>query len=309
MSQERWTLLFLKGKNGPVRQYSIAPRTAHLALGGLVAVLTSVSGLGIAVGMGGAARLQARRLQEENQELTSTLEQLRGRVEGLEGTLEGLAQKDGELRIIAGLDEIEDDVLEVGVGGPGLSRPESHPLYPLDPELGETAFAVTYDVGALERRARLLMESLSAASDSLELHAELMAATPSILPTPGLLISRFSASRYHPISDRALPHEGVDLSAPRGSPILASAGGVVVEAGNFAGYGLMVEIDHGFGFTTRYGHASKLLVRAGQRVVRGDLIAQVGSTGIATGPHLHYEVRLNGRPQNPMNYVLPDAMP
>jgi murein DD-endopeptidase MepM/ murein hydrolase activator NlpD len=211
--------------------------------------------------------------------------------------------------VVAGLDAIEDDVLEVGVGGPGLRTPESHPLHPLDPDLGEQAFAITYDLNALERRARLLVESMSDAADSLAVHAKLLSAIPSILPTPGRLSSRFSASRPHPVNNRALPHEGIDLSAPRGSAIFASANGRVVEAGNYAGYGLMVEIDHGFGFTTRYGHASKLLVRAGQEVKRGEVIAQVGSTGIATGPHLHYEVRLNGRPQNPMNYVLAEAVP
>ena len=83
----------------------------------------------------------------------------------------------------------------------------------------------------------------------------------------------------------------------------------MVRAGWVSGYGQTVDIDHGFGFTTRYGHASKLLVRPGQAVVRGDIIAQVGSTGLATSSHLHYEVRLNGQPQNPMNYVFPGIVP
>jgi len=309
MRHEHWTLLFLRGREHPVRQFSLSPRAAHLAIGTVVVFLTTVSGVGMAFGLGGAARLEARRLQEQNTVLTSTLERMRGRVEGLESTLEELTSKDAQIRMVAGLDAIEKEVLEVGVGGPGLSTPESHPLYALDETLGKTAFAVTYDLNALERRARLLTESMSAAGTSLAEHRDLLESTPSILPTSGLLSSSFSQSRYHPIHQRALPHEGVDIAAPRGTPILAAAKGRVVQAGTFAGYGLMVEIDHGYGFTTRYGHASRILVRIGQVVGRGDVIAQVGSTGIASGPHLHYEVRIDGRPQNPMNYVLPAAVP
>ena len=76
-----------------------------------------------------------------------------------------------------------------------------------------------------------------------------------------------------------------------------------------SGYGLMVEVDHGYGYTTRYGHASRVLVKVGQKVKRGERIALVGSTGIATSPHLHYEVRVRGRPQNPMNFVISGAVP
>ena len=123
------------------------------------------------------------------------------------------------------------------------------------------------------------------------------------------MTSRFSKSRMHPVHNRPLPHEGVDISAPKGTPIFAAAKGRVVRAGWVVGYGLTVEIDHGYGYTTLYGHASKLLVQRGQVVNRGDVIAQVGSTGIATASHLHYEVSLNGIAQNPANFILPDAVP
>jgi murein DD-endopeptidase MepM/ murein hydrolase activator NlpD len=113
----------------------------------------------------------------------------------------------------------------------------------------------------------------------------------------------------HPIYNRPLPHEGIDIAAPKGTPIYATAEGRVIKAGWIVGYGLTVEIDHGYGYTTLYGHASKILVRRGQTVDRGDVIAQMGSTGIATASNLHYEVRLHGVPQNPMNFVLPDVVP
>ena len=133
---------------------------------------------------------------------------------------------------------------------------------------------------------------------------------PSILPTDGMISSSFSASRRHPIHKIALPHEGVDIAAVQGTPIFAAAKGVVTFSGVESGYGQMVEIDHGFDRTTRYGHASRLLVRVGQKVERGDVIALVGSTGIATSSHLHYEVREGGKPVNPMEkYVIGGAIP
>jgi murein DD-endopeptidase MepM/ murein hydrolase activator NlpD len=128
------------------------------------------------------------------------------------------------------------------------------------------------------------------------------------MPTQGWLTSAFSAMREHPILHIARPHEGIDVTAPMGSPIEAPAGGVVTDAGWESGYGNTVIIDHGYGIVTKFAHASKLLVRAGQHVSRGQRIALVGNTGLATGPHLHYEVHVNGRPVDPLKYVLPDKV-
>ena len=233
----------------------------------------------------------------------------RQRVQGLESTLDQIAEKDARYRNLAGLEPFDPEVLEVGVGGPGLDSPESHPLRQVDPDAAETAFALSYDLNALERRARLLTESLDEARDSLQAHHDLLESTPSILPTHGWLSSRFSQSRMHPVHNRPLPHEGVDIAANKGTPIYAAAKGRVTRAGWVAGYGLTVEIDHGYGYTTLYGHASKLLVRRGQEVTRGEAIAQVGSTGITTSSNLHYEVRVNDQPQNPANFILPDVVP
>jgi hypothetical protein len=307
--KERWTLLVVKGEDGPVRRVTLSPRAlalGGLAAGALVAVLLVVA---LGLGIGATTRLESHQLRARNRALTTELGRLRGQVDGLEGTLTELAARDAQLRTLAGLDPIDDEVMEAGVGGPGMDSPESHPLYDVDASLGEAAFAVGYDLNALRRRARLLATSLDAAADSLRAHEDLLRATPSIMPATGYLSSRFSRSRMHPLFNEALPHVGVDISAPRGTPILASADGRVVRAAWVVGYGNTVEIDHGFGYMTLYGHASKLLARVGQRVRRGDVIALVGSTGIATSAHLHYEVRVNGRPQNPSNYILPGIVP
>ena len=107
--------------------------------------------------------------------------------------------------------------------------------------------------------------------------------------------------RVHPILGGWRQHSGIDLAAPFGSPIVAPSEGVVSAAGWSGGYGLMVALEHGGGLETRYGHMSRLGVVPGQHVHRGEVIGFVGSTGLSTGPHLHYEMRINGRAVNPLD--------
>lgn len=309
MTEKRWTLLVVGDEHTPVRQYSLSLRGLRILLGVAGLGVVVLAALALFVALDGASRLQTHRLQASNEALTQELVAFQDRVEGLEDRLARIQDQDARFRTLAGLDPIDPEIMEVGVGGPGLGDPESHPLREVNPEASEAAFALSWDLEALERRARLLSASLDEAHDSLQAHHDLLESTPSILPTTGWLSSRFSQSRMHPVHNRPLPHEGVDISAKKGTPIFAAAKGRVTRAGWVAGYGLTVEIDHGYGYTTLYGHASKLLVRRGEQVARGEVIAQVGSTGITTAPNLHYEVRINDQPQNPANFILPDVVP
>jgi len=304
-----WTLFVASGDGDSYFQRTLRAKTLKVAAVGMVAVvLALVIGLGI-VGYFGGGSTRAATLARSNAQLTGELEGMRERVAELETAFTSLSDQGSELRLMAGLDEIDREVMQVGIGGPGVPRLEENPLFTDDPVAAADAFAVTYDLNALERRTRLLRQSMFEAADSLRAHRDLLAATPSILPTSGLLRSRFSTSRLHPILGEARAHEGVDITAPRGTPILAAADGRVMSAGRNTSYGLAVELEHGYGYSTLYAHASQVLVRAGQRVSRGDVIALVGSTGLSTAPHLHYEVRVGGRAVDPMNYILPGAAP
>lgn len=309
MTGDRWTLLLLKGERSPIRQISFSQRAVHLCVGGVAALVVGLTGVAAGLGVDGAAHIRARQLARENAVLSKELTSIQGRVNGLEGQLTQLSSMDSKLRLLAGLDSIDAEVMQAGVGGPSTASPESSPLWAVDSTLSKSAFAVRYDLNALERRASVLKASLNEASDSLTAKHDLLESTPSILPTTGIISSGFSKSRYHPIHQVPLPHEGIDIAAVKGTPIFAAAKGVVVKADWENGYGQMVEIDHGYGLTTRYGHASKLLVRPGQPVKRGDVIALVGNTGIATASHLHYEVRRDGKPQNPVGWVIANVIP
>jgi murein DD-endopeptidase MepM/ murein hydrolase activator NlpD len=309
MTGDHWTFLVIRGEGRAVKQITLSRKHLRaLATAGAVALVLLLGGAAT-LALGGVSGTRVHRLQARNTALIAQLRQFQQRVGTLATRVDGIASKDAEYRSLAGLETIDPEVMEAGVGGPGLGSLNSYPLWTVDSAASKTAFAVSYDLSTLERRARLLSESLTEATDSLVAHRELLEATPSILPTLGWLSSPFSKARMHPIYNRPMPHEGADFAAPKGTPIYAAARGRVIRAGWEVGYGLTVVIDHGHGFTTLYGHASKLLVQRGQMVSRGDVIAQVGSTGITTAPNLHYEVRVNGRPVNPVNYILPVSVP
>jgi murein DD-endopeptidase MepM/ murein hydrolase activator NlpD len=151
-------------------------------------------------------------------------------------------------------------------------------------------------VKKVERDLTLLFERMASQRD-------LLSATPSVRPTGGWVSSGFGYRR-DPFTGRARLHKGMDFAANRGTPVFAPADGVVSFSGREGGYGNIVSIDHGYGLVTRFAHNSKLLVKTGQRVSRWDKIAESGSTGRSSGPHVHYEVRLNGVPVDPEKYIL-----
>ncbi|GAB1577639.1 M23 family metallopeptidase [Bordetella petrii] len=179
------------------------------------------------------------------------------------------------------------------------------------PPSAESAEELGRQLDELQARLTQQTDNLRMLDVALTRRSADQARLPSTLPvTDYPFLSSSYGWRRNPVTHRYAMHEGLDFAAPSGTPILAAAGGVVLEASYLAGYGNTVEVDHGDGLITRYAHASKLLVKPGDLVGRGQEIARVGSTGRSTGPHLHFEVRLAGQPLDPRLFLQsPEARP
>ncbi len=166
------------------------------------------------------------------------------------------------------------------------------------------------NIDQVERKLLMQINSHDEVIELVTTKEEWMAARPAIQPIGKKDLIRFGSSfgtRMHPILKVVRPHEGIDLTARRGTNIYATADGEILQAGYRAGgFGKKVLIDHGYGYRTVYGHCDEILVVPGQHVIRGEVVARVGSTGLSKSPHLHYEVHVNGRPVDPINYYAND---
>ncbi len=304
MKKSRWTIIVVPQGSSTSRVIEVS-HTAMKLVGTLAVAAVMVA---LLLGYGTVAKTvnmaRAKAVAVENARLAHELGIIQGRMSILSDSVASLEKRDSKLRLLANLDPIDPQVHAAGIGGPLPSTTTEERSSVLVERAGE----VRVDLGALIRRANLLTRSFSEAADSLAAHAERLGATPSIVPTQGWLSSAFAAMRDHPILHVARPHEGVDITAPAGTPIEAPANGVVTSAGWENGYGNMVTIDHGYGIITKFAHASRVLVAVGAKISRGQRIALVGNTGLSTAPHLHYEVHVNGRPVDPLKYILPNVV-
>ncbi len=304
-----WTVQVLPEGSGSSHSYRLRKKAAYLAVAGVVALV----GLSAAffVGMLGRSDALAEidRYRAENEQLVATLGAMESRSQRLGRAIDELSEREQRFRVLAGLPLIDPEVYAVGVGGPGGGIGIDG-LVDVAPDLAMTASDVTLDLDELVRRADLLSASLGEAVESVETQRERFRRVPAIWPVvakDSWISSGFSYNRMHPLLGYRRPHPGVDISADFGSPVVASADGRVTFAGSERGYGRLVEIDHGDGYVSRYAHLESVNVRVGARVERGDVLGDVGRSGLATGPNLHYEVIKDGRPENPWNYLLDDA--
>lgn len=303
MSERRWTFMVIPDPDRPARTLRVSDRVLRWGAFGAAALLVLLFAFTAGFFAKLGEELRQQRLAEQNALLTANLSRMKERVAELSVIIEDLRQRDERYRLLAGLSGLDADVEKVGIGGPGTESLESLPLYDLNERAAEDVFTTSYDLNTLLRRAKLLESSLAEATEAMQEHQTRLQATPSIKPAQGYLASVFSPNRYHPILHIRRPHEGIDISAPRGTPIMAAASGTVTYAAWRPGFGNTVEIDHGYGYKTRYAHSDKILVRQGQRVERGAQIALVGNTGISVSPHLHYEVIKDGKPVDPLSHI------
>ncbi len=214
-----------------------------------------------------------------------TIQHLVGDLDRIHQQMSSLAATEARVRQLANLEVVPEEI-PVAIGG--LS----------DIEPGEAVDEIQRQINKLQVEIELRRQSQEDVRNLLNDQVSLSRATPQGWPTKGWLTSYFGM-RKSPFTGRRVMHEGLDIAANIGTSITATADGIVARVKYSPSYGKMLIIDHGYGYRTIFGHTSKVLVKAGQQIKRGDIIAKVGNTGQSTGSHLHYELRLNGVPIDP----------
>lgn len=227
-------------------------------------------------------------LREENLELKARLANIKERVAHINDTLARVKHLNANLQNITRLSDPD--------------RQLASDFEP-DPREGMDPVRLDQELDKLTAEASTQEETLQTLTGYFEDRQALLASAPSIWPVRGWITSDFGY-RLDPFTAQHRGHHGMDIANAPGTPIVAPADGTVVYSALGAGYGNVVVIDHGNGIKTRYGHLKKSEVRVGERIKRGQQIAQLGNTGRSTGPHLHYEVRINGVPENPRKFIL-----
>jgi len=244
---------------------------------------------------------ELNRLRQETHNQKSQIQFFSARIEDLEKQLSKLKDFDKKIRIIANLEKGQESAPSMGMGGPSPS--DIREKLKKEKDDGGLVQQMRSDIERLQSEAMSREESLSELEKLLKAKKNMLTHIPSIWPVMGWVTSPFGF-RTNPFTGLTQMHEGLDISNRVGTSVIAPANGIISDVGNDIALGRVIVIFHGFGMTTRYGHLNKVFVKVGQRVKRGDKIAEVGMTGKTTGPHLHYEVKLNGIPVNPMRYIL-----
>ncbi len=299
--KEYYTLMFVPGPNERVRTLSISKSVLKTVLLSLVVIGFFSLYL---VYEYNDAKDKVWELQSAREELMQEKAQVQGFALNLldyRRQMFLLRDLDTKLRRVVSLGPRDRAQQVLGIGGPdemGLQNLTQMGEKKQDEALKEMHQELSQLKGAATRQETSLQTLIEYFEDKRSLYAS----TPSIWPVRGWVTSPFGP-RISPFSGLHSFHEGIDIAAEVGTPVVAPADGVVVKAEFSPGYGNMVEISHGYGIKTVFGHNSRLNVKAGQEVKRGDVISYIGDTGASTGPHLHYEVRLNGLPVNPVKYL------
>lgn len=292
MPNKKYTILLIPEGSHKVRRYMIGRNWLYTVATTLVMVLLLGSFLLTDYFRTNVDRSELKRLRGQNQLQQNELRVFANRLEDVRNEMVILAQNDAKMRALAQLSHPKEapENIQFGIGGPLEAVPESD-MTNLQQQIDQIRASIDLRRESQEEIRGFLTEQSS-----------LLSAKPSGLPAKGWLTSNFGIRRS-PFTNARTMHAGIDIAARTGTPVYATASGIVIQSHLENGYGKMVVIDHGYGYKTLYGHNSKLIVKVGQRVKRGDLLATSGNTGRSTGAHVHYEVRLNGVPLNPRKFI------
>jgi len=301
VEKEYFTLLIFGDKTSKSRHLRVPKKTVKVVLYLLAFVVLSITFFVCDYIQVRKEGFELSRLRQEAQTQKSQIHFFSARIEDLEKQLSKLKNLDKRIRIIANLETGQETTPFMGMGGPSPS--DIRDRLKAGKDENGLVQQMKSDVARLQSEAAQQEDSLSELEKLLQDKKDMLVHTPSVWPTHGWVTSGFGF-RTNPFTGLTQMHEGLDISNRVGTQIIASADGIVVDIGNDWAYGKMVVISHGFGMISQYNHLAKALVKIGQKVRRGDKIAELGMTGKTTGPHLHYEVRMNGIPVNPTRYIL-----
>jgi murein DD-endopeptidase MepM/ murein hydrolase activator NlpD len=247
------------------------------------------------------ANLQYR--YEENASLKSELGSVL-RVQGsVESSLDSLSRLEEKIRALYGMNGHDKAFLAFGVGG---RRPDPSGM-PYATPVSDQILNSSLKNRQIQSKITYTSTSFKQIEEFVRYRHNLWEHTPFVLPAKGQITSGFGI-RLHPVTGENAMHEGLDIANSRWTPIFATADGIVVTCNQSGNFGNLVVLDHGNGYTTKFGHMTKIMVEKGQLVKRYGLIGYMGDSGRATGIHLHYEVHRDGAPQNPEKYILPSGI-
>ncbi len=290
MPQRLNTIIVVPHSQARFFKFSFSTRALILTAGGCaLAVLLSV----LAISFTGGAitrRSEAARLRSQNRELAAVNEQLAGTISEVQSRLDEFEEQTAKLALAAGMETPPEVLADRVVPADRFGKGGQYDRLPGTPEV-------------LRVQGDWIAAQLSEVEKALAHREEVWSATPSIAPAMGLMTDGFGG-RPDPVTGRHALHKGLDISARRGTPVIAPADGVVVFTGVSGGLGKTVRIAHGLGYTTVYGHLDRIEVEPGEEVRRGQKIGALGNSGRSTGPHLHYEVHVDGEAVNPLYYIL-----
>ncbi|NNE42806.1 MAG: peptidoglycan DD-metalloendopeptidase family protein [Gemmatimonadetes bacterium] len=298
----RYSVMVHAGPDSGLKHYTLPAVVIPVLLAVLLAGLVG-GGLAVLRWTGDRMdRNHVAHLENENARLADQIQDFRRTVQVFESRMQEAQQLEQEFRNLANLEPIPDEVRRLGVGGP---RPFTELQDEASPSPVVREARESLDrLEDLNRQVEFQQANFQEMIETLEESRSRLERIPSISPVATGAFSSGYGNRVDPFTKRTTMHRGVDFSAWTGTPVYATADGTVTKAGRQGTLGLLVEIDHGGGIETRYGHNSRVLVKVGQSVKRGDKIAEVGSTGRSTSPHCHYEVRVDGHHVNPWRYIL-----
>lgn len=297
------TFLYIRSNNAgtkTIRMHKAIAASAALTI--VVLLMASVVVTTKYAGHVSDSRMLAT-LQAENEMLTRKIGYFQEKIDDLKLKMEQSFDLQNQARLLASLDGIDREVWQVGVGGPEVAI-ERKDLPGIDLSL----MNMEEDLERMIRQSELQLESCDEIVAILEKEKKIRNSTPSIKPLKGGFLSSRFGRRMDPFTGRIAMHQGLDYHARQGSPVVSTADGVISMAKKKGSFGLVIEVNHGNGFKTRYAHLQKILVKRGQRVKRGEVIGRVGKTGRTTGSNLHYEVIFRKINRNPLHYIIPEGV-